>query len=102
MAAAVEILVDWRADVLRAPDAALRYRPGAADIPPEAGQPGSSRLFVLRDGKPTVVPVELGLGDGAYTEIVKGDLRPGEAAIIGEKEGPFPWSAGPTPHSVQN
>jgi hypothetical protein len=43
----------------------------------------------MRDGKPAAITVQLGLDDGAYTEIMKGDLRPGDELIIGESGGVF-------------
>jgi len=48
---------------------------------------GWSQLWILRDGGPTAITVQLGLNDGAYTEIVKGDLQPGDELIIGESGG---------------
>jgi len=87
MTATVTIVTDRRDGVLRTPDLALRYSPAGrtastgtgAKAPPKS----ASRLWVLRDGKPTAIVVELGLDDGAYTEIVKGDLRPDDDVIIG-------------------
>ncbi|HEY5798197.1 MAG TPA: efflux RND transporter periplasmic adaptor subunit [Bosea sp. (in: a-proteobacteria)] len=46
------------------------------------GTPG--RVYVLGDdGQPKAVPVMLGPTDGAYTELVSGDLKDGQAVIIG-------------------
>lgn len=89
MATAITIVVDRRDDALRAPDQAMRYspdRPAALRVgagprtPPDA----SSQVWILRDGKSTAVSVRLGLDDGAYTEVVWGDLQPGDQAIVGE------------------
>ena len=92
MSAIVKIVVDRRDDVLRAPNQALRYSPRDRAVPNGAGGPGPppdgwSRLCILRDGKPTEITVQLGLDDGAYTEIVKGDVQPGDELIIGESGG---------------
>jgi HlyD family secretion protein len=57
-----------------------------------AGMRGGT-LYVLRDGKPTPVPVRVGASDGSSTEIV-GELKPGDQVIIGG--GPQPRSKGPT------
>jgi HlyD family secretion protein len=55
-------------------------RPGRAA--PQQGSPG--RVYVLGDnGQPKAVPVMLGPTDGAYTELVSGDLKDGQAVIIG-------------------
>ncbi|ODT87183.1 efflux RND transporter periplasmic adaptor subunit [Phenylobacterium sp. SCN 70-31] len=40
-------------------------------------------LYVLRDGKPTPVVVRSGATDGASTEIVASDLKPGDQVIVG-------------------
>ena len=87
MATAITITVDRRDNVLRAPDQALRYSPG--NLKADWGTPpdGSSRLWILRAGKPTAIPIQLGLDDGIYTEIVEGDLQPGDELIIGERGG---------------
>ena len=89
MTATIKIVVDRRDDVLRAPDQALRYSPARRAAPSSssgAGTPldGGPRVWILREGRPTAVPVQLGLDDGAYTEIVKGDLKPGDELIISE------------------
>jgi len=89
MTAKIKIVVDRRDDVLRAPDQALRYSPAGNAAPSSssgAGTPldGWPRVWILREGRPTAVPVQLGLDDGAYTEIVKGNLKPGDELIISE------------------
>ena len=91
MVAATSIVVGRRDDVLRVPDQVLRFSPdGRAPLTGVGGpstQPdGSSRLWIWRDGKARAVAVQLGLDDGAYTEIVKGDLQPGEELIVGESD----------------
>jgi HlyD family secretion protein len=40
-------------------------------------------LYVLRDGKPTPIAVRVGSTDGAATEIVSRDLKPGDQVIMG-------------------
>ena len=89
MTATTRIVVDERADVLRAPDQALRYVPGglvgvpAAQTPPDGS--GGVRVWALRNGSPTPVIIVPGLDDDSYTEIVKGDLHVGDEIIIGEQ-----------------
>jgi HlyD family secretion protein len=89
MAATIKIVVDRRDEILRAPDQALRYsRAGHAASSSSSGAMTPldcwPRVWILREGRPTAVPVQLGLDDGAYTEIVKGDLKPGNELIISE------------------
>jgi H+-transporting ATPase len=89
MTTTIKIVVDRRDDVLRAPDQALRYSPAGHAAPSDgfgARTPldGWPQVWILRDGKPTAVSVWLGLDDGAYTEVVRGRLQPGDQLIVGE------------------
>ncbi|MGA7427383.1 MAG: efflux transporter periplasmic adaptor subunit, partial [Rhodoplanes sp.] len=86
--------VDQRADVLRVPNQALRYVPSAPESADKAlrSHPASSatggseaQVWVLRDGRPTAIPVALGLEDDTFTEIVSGDLKPGGEVIAAEQ-----------------
>ena len=90
MTATVHIITDRRDNVLRVPDQALRYTPGGVagtggnDNPApigegEEGQHGT--VWVLRDGRPTAVPVTVGLDDDVNAEIVSGALQPGDQVI---------------------
>jgi len=89
MTATTRIIVDERADVLRAPDQALRYAPAsAAGFPAPSTLPDGSngvRIWALRNGRPQPVVIVPGLDDDAYTEILKGSLREGDEIIIGEE-----------------
>ena len=95
MTAAVRILIDQRADVLKVPNQALRYAPSA---PGKAAEPPSSEaqvVWALRGGRPTAVPVDVGLEDDSFTEIVSGDLRPGDEVITAEQSPPATRTAAP-------
>jgi HlyD family secretion protein len=88
MTAATAIVTESREDVTRVSNQALRYRPSnpsAAQLPKLAE--GQARVWVLRDGQPTAVSVVTGLDDDSYTEIVSGDLKPGDQVITGEQAG---------------
>ncbi len=91
MTAATRIVVDQRSDVLRVPSQALRYAPVTAGGARRSGTAGRTRpaeqgrVWVLRDGKPVRVAVTIGLDDDTYTEIVKGELNPGDQVIIAEQ-----------------
>ena len=86
MTASTQIVIHRHNDVLRVPDQALRYSPGNI---PRSVAPGATqaRIWILRDGNPVAVPVVTGLDDGTFSEIVEGDLRPGDAVITGESTG---------------
>lgn len=114
MTATVTFVYAQRDDVIRVPNAALRFRPppglkrpaqgaqaqeGAA--PAGQGARGAARpdrtggdgararpeggrtVWVLRGEArdPVAVPVQTGITDGSFTELVSGDLRDGDAVV---------------------
>jgi len=80
MTADVRIVVERHADVWTVPEEALRFDPdGAAGAPADAG---GGRVFVLRDGRPVAIPVEVGLSDGTRAEIRGGELSGDDAVIV--------------------
>lgn len=100
MTANLQILTDERTDVLRVPNAALRFRPtstrGMARSEPtqtrlrdgdanESGGSGTEALVYTLDqeGEPQPVRVRIGVTDGSFTEILGGKLREGNAVIAG-------------------
>jgi HlyD family secretion protein len=85
MTAATQIVVDHRKDVLRVPDQAFRYAPGGLGAAgPVAPQSGQAHIWVLRDDRPVAVAVVPGLDDGNFTEVVSGELQPGDRVITAE------------------
>jgi HlyD family secretion protein len=99
MTAYVRITADERAQVLRIPNAALRYEPtkpaatATNATPAQPPAPGTQRNVwrIGADGTPQAVPVKLGLTDGRHTELLSGQLQSGDALIIGQ-----PTTGGPT------
>ncbi|HET8530795.1 MAG TPA: efflux RND transporter periplasmic adaptor subunit [Methylomirabilota bacterium] len=99
MTANVRIIIDQKEGVLQVPNAALRFRPpGVETVEPQrparpgagpgAGSRGggapSGRVWILGpDGKPAAVSLQLGIGDGTYTEVVRGELKEGHLVIVG-------------------
>src|SRR5579872_2569384 len=89
MTANVKILVNQRPNVLKVPNAALRYHP-ASEAPAPAAAKGARKVtapeqavWVLDDNnKPRRVVVSTGESDGAYTEITSGDLKDGDRVIL--------------------
>jgi HlyD family secretion protein len=82
MTAASRIVVDQRNDVIRVPNQALRYVPKSLA---GAAQSDRAQVWVLRDGQPISIPVVAGLDDDSFTEIVSGELKPGDLAISAEQ-----------------
>lgn len=95
MTAYVNIVVAQRQDALLVANAALRYKPAdAAPANPDEKQERGKRkrdafsgtVYVLRDGKPVPVAVTLGITDSRNTEIVSGELKPGDLLIVGDAQ----------------
>lgn len=82
LTAASRIVVDQREGVTRVPNQALRYIPRSF---PRAALSDHARVWVLRDGQPVAVTVVTGLDDGSFTEIVSGDLKPGDPVVTAEQ-----------------
>jgi HlyD family secretion protein len=66
MTANVSITISIKKDVLRIPNAALRFKPAEKGKP--AVQQKGSGVWILEQGNPKRIPVSLGLSDGNYTE----------------------------------
>jgi HlyD family secretion protein len=100
MTARTKIVTDKRADVMRVPDQALRYVPADAAIaapqPAPGGEARQGQVWVLADGKPVRVAVTLGLDDDSFSEIVGGELKPGDRVILSEQSGGADKGARPT------
>jgi len=95
MTANVTFVYAERADVLRLPVAALRFRPPPGLL--DAVQPGDGHkkskpakldkqaarrsVWVLRGATATALPVEVGISDGSRVELLTGDLREGDALV---------------------
>ncbi len=92
MTATIQIVIEKRDGVLRMPDEALRYSPSGRTAPSGSSSistelDGWPLVWILRDGRPAAIPVQLGVHADAYTEIVKGDVKPGDDLIVGESGG---------------
>ncbi len=108
MTATVTVIADRRDAVLRLPNAALRFRPEAAsgpgaasgpaaarggsggDAPPPGGRPAAGlsdrnarTVYVLENGALAPRRVQVGLSDGSNSEVVSGELRAGDAIVVG-------------------
>lgn len=48
-----------------------------------AGRGGPKQVWILKDGKPTAIPVKTGLSDSKFTEITEGEISEGSEVITG-------------------
>jgi len=102
MTASADIASNRRSDILLVPDAALRFTPPAASnsrgvssalVPrmPRMGQGPVRRsadatrqkVWILKDGRPTSLPVRVGASDGRETEVSGPGLAVGLPVITG-------------------
>ena len=93
MTANLKFEVDRRKDALLVPNAALRYRPSSAvqstggsarGKDSEKEKPGQGVVWVEQGGKVNPIPLQLGLTDGTFTEVISGDFSDGMALVVGE------------------
>jgi HlyD family secretion protein len=93
-------------NVLRVPNAALRFRAPADWLPPGAGAPGATRgrgrseqrsVWVLRGDKPVNVALQTGVTDGTFTEVTAGELAEGDTVVTEVTGGKPAGAAGGPP-----
>jgi len=108
MTANVTFVYAQKDDVLRVPNAALRFRPppdlaafsnaagrpggrgkpdGGAPAPKAVETPDQRTVWVMREDKPVQARIKIGISDGAFTEVVEGGLEPGDP-IVTDASGP--------------
>jgi HlyD family secretion protein len=108
MTANVTFVYSQKDEVLRVPNAALRFRPppdlaafsnaagrpggrgnadGGAPAPKAVETPDQRTVWVMREDKPVQARIRIGISDGAFTEVVEGGLEPGDA-VVTDASGP--------------
>ncbi|WP_376695157.1 efflux RND transporter periplasmic adaptor subunit [Wenzhouxiangella sp. EGI_FJ10305] len=94
MTATATITTGTREDIIRIPNAALRFQPPADQVGGGmlAGPPGMTRggsgsggsaIWLLRNGEPARVPVRTGHTDGLYTEVLGQSVSAGDRIVVG-------------------
>ncbi len=96
MTANVSVIVEEKKDVLKVPNAALRFKPsdrakgGPADLvkggsaakaKAGTGEKGPG-VWIIENEKPKRIRVSVGISDGSYTELVSGELKEGQDVIV--------------------
>ncbi len=80
MTANVSIIISTKKDVLKIPNAALRFKPSEkGPAAPEKKGPG---VWILEKDKPKRIPVSPGISDGNYTELATGKISEGQEVIL--------------------
>jgi HlyD family secretion protein len=89
MTATVAFTYAERSAALRVPNAALQFQPQPAMLArmsdagaPVPGGSDSRTLWVLRSGTVLLLSVGVGISDGAWTEVTRAELQPGDRVIL--------------------
>jgi HlyD family secretion protein len=95
MTANVTFVVAKKDRVMRIRNAAVRFRPDrqllqklGLNDETRSASPEDKVVWALRGGKPAPVPVTTGISDGTWTELIRGELQPGDALITDMKANP--------------
>jgi len=92
MTANVSIITSFKKDILKIPNAALRFVPSEKGI--EKNVQKGLGIWILEKDNPKRIPIVTGISDGNYTELVSGALKEGQEVIIeslaNKKEQPVP------------
>ena len=87
MTANVSVIVSIKKDVLKIPNAALRFKPSEKGTgAPAKGMGGAEKkgtgVWILENNKPKRIKVVAGMSDGNFTELVSGDIKEGQEVIV--------------------
>lgn len=97
MTANIAFEVARKKQVLKIPNAALRFKPEITQTGSESGssvqasesqmggtrKPPQPKVYILSANGLTPVPVKPGISDGSFTEILEGDLKTGQQVVTG-------------------
>ena len=83
----VSVIVSSKKDVLRIPNAALRFRPPEKRSSTEQKVKGNG-VWVLENKMPKRIAVTTGVSDGTYTELLSDKIREGQELIVESLEKP--------------
>lgn len=81
MTASVRMRAGSVNDVLRVPQAALRFSPPEQLVPPQGRDPGPAVWRIDGEGLRRI-PVRPGLSDGEQTAVIAEDLRPNDRVVV--------------------
>jgi len=95
MTANASIITAVKDDILRIPNAALRWVPQSKTVNKTA-QKGFG-AWILENNQPKRISVKLGISDDSYTEMVSGELKDGQELIVETLDKDGKPLAGPAP-----
>jgi HlyD family secretion protein len=115
MTAYVNIVIAQRKEVLKVPNAALRFRPAdplnraeksrGSGRPPEGRRESREKgdvqptgtVYVLENGQTRAVKVNVGIADNRYTEVLGDELAENAVVILEDREATIKKSSGSAP-----
>ena len=97
MTANVSIIVSSKNNVIRIPNAALRFRPSEKKDMSEKREKGSG-VWVLEQKKPKRIAITTGMSDGTFTELLSDEIREGQELIVESLANSKNQSRTSTPH----
>jgi HlyD family secretion protein len=74
----VSIIVAIKRDILKIPNAALRFKPSEIEI----GEQKGYGVWIIEHEKPKHIRVTTGISDENYTELVAGEVKEGQEVIV--------------------
>jgi len=92
MTANVHITIAQRRDVLRIPNTVLRYRPPLPAAPASTDNNGDAEdgdvktVYQLEGNDVIPVRIRIGITDNKYTEVVSGNLKPGDPIVVEDRD----------------
>jgi HlyD family secretion protein len=86
MTARVSVTANRRENVLRVPNAALRFKPKDAntDAKPQGRREPGVKIYKLVNGQLQAVTIKTGINDNSFAEIIEGDIKEGDKLVTRE------------------
>jgi HlyD family secretion protein len=84
MTANVSILISKKENILRIPNAALRFTPFQGRKKADASTPKfkGKGVWILEHDKPKRINIKTGISDSSYTELISDELKEGQELIV--------------------
>jgi HlyD family secretion protein len=86
MTARVSVTANRRENVLRVPNAALRFKPKDAntDPKPQGRREPGAKVYKLVNDQLQAVTIKTGINDNSFAEIIEGDIKEGDKLVTRE------------------
>jgi len=82
MTANVSIIISTKKDVLKIPNAALRFKLSEKRKDVTEERVKGSGVWIIHEKKPKRIKITTGISDGNYTELISDDIKEGQEVIV--------------------